>query len=81
MDIVEIYESLKGKEIPCFVRDKDGFLKEGVGTVCGYQQEWLILGFKNKENGCVKEFSDHVFVDNRDYASYRFWNIKHLNKE
>lgn len=47
-----------------------------VGKVAGYVKHYVIIGFDH-DNGCIKEFSDHVTYD-KGYPSYRFSKLKHL---
>ena len=74
-----IYEKFKGKTVQCLVNNKDGDLVNGYGIVCGYRDKYLIIGFTNEYEGCIKSFTDNVFLENRDFLSYRFWNISHVD--
>ena len=74
-----IYEKFKGKTVQCLVNNKDGDLVNGYGIVCGYTDKYLIIGFTNGYEGCIKSFTDNVFLENRDFLSYRFWNISHVD--
>lgn len=74
-----IYEKFKGKTVQCLVNNKDGDLVNGYGIVCGYRDKYLIIGFTNEYEGCIKSFTDNVFIENRDFLSYRFWNISHVD--
>lgn len=74
-----IYEKFKGKTMQCLVNNKDGDLVNGYGIVCGYNDKYLIIGFTNGYEGCIKSFTDNVFLENRDFLSYRFWNISHVD--
>ena len=74
-----IYEKFKGKTVQCLVNNKDGDLVNGYGIVCGYKDKYLIIGFTNEYEGCIKSFTDNVFLENRDFLSYRFWNISHVD--
>ena len=74
-----IYEKFKGKTVQCLVNNKDGDLVNGYGIVCGYTDKYLIIGFTNEYEGCIKSFTDSVFLENRDFLSYRFWNISHVD--
>lgn len=74
-----IYEKFKGKTVQCLVNNKDGDLVNGYGIVCGYTNKYLIIGFTNGYEGCIKSFTDNVFLENRDFLSYRFWNISHVD--
>lgn len=74
-----IYEKFKGKTVQCLVNSKDGDLVNGYGIVCGYTDRYLIIGFTNGYEGCIKSFTDNVFLENRDFLSYRFWNISHVD--
>ena len=75
----DIYEKFKGKTVQCLVNNKDGDLVNGYGIVCGYRDKYLIIGFTNEYEGCIKSFTDNVFLENRDFLSYRFWNISHVD--
>ena len=75
----DIYEKFKGKTVQCLVNSKDGDLVNGYGIVCGYTDRYLIIGFTNEYEGCIKSFTDNVFLENRDFLSYRFWNISHFD--
>lgn len=77
----DLYQTLKGQTITVTLGNADGSLSEGPGVVCGYQGKWLIVGFDHEYNGCVKAFSNHVHVDNKNFKSYRFWNIRHLDEK
>ena len=74
-----IYEKFKGKTVQCLVNNKDGDLVNGYGIVCGYTDKYLIIGFTNEYEGCIKSFTNSVFLENRDFLSYRFWNISHVD--
>lgn len=74
---VTLYNTLKGKPIPCTLRDNTGNYISGEGVVCGYQENYLIVGFPEEYNGCIKEFTSPVIVDGT-YPSYRFLNIEKL---
>lgn len=74
-----IYEKFKGKTVQCLVNNKDGDSVNGYGIVCGYTDKYLIIGFTNEYEGCIKSFTDSVFLENRDFLSYRFWNISHVD--
>lgn len=77
----DIYEKLKGKTVQCLVNNEDGDLVNGKGVVCGYKDKYLIVGFTTEYEGCIKYFMDNgVFLENRDFLSYRFWNISHINE-
>ena len=75
----DIYEKFKGKTVQCLVNNKEGDLVNGYGIVCGYKDKYLIIGFTNEYEGCIKSFTDNVFLENRDFLSYRFWNISHVD--
>ena len=75
----DIYEKFKGKTVQCLVNNEDGDLVNGYGIVCGYKDKYLIIGFTNGYEGCIKSFTDNVFLENRDFLSYRFWNISHVD--
>lgn len=75
----DIYEKFRGKTVQCLVNNKDGDLVNGYGIVCGYTDKYLIIGFTNGYEGCIKSFTDNVFLENRDFLSYRFWNISHVD--
>ena len=75
----DIYEKFRGKTVQCLVNNKDGDLVNGYGIVCGYKDKYLIIGFTNEYEGCIKSFTDNVFLENRDFLSYRFWNISHVD--
>ena len=76
--IKEIYNKYKGKLIPCLVNNECGNLVDGYGVVCGYKEQWLVLGFNTETEGCIKSFTKSVFIDNPNMLSYRYWNVKHL---
>lgn len=79
-DTEKVFFKYKGKKIKCLCNDKKGNLIEGFGIVCGYKESWLVLGFDTDYEGCIKAFTDSVNYYPK-YKSYRFWNIKYLNKE
>ena len=79
MNIEKIYNDYKNKKIKCLCNNESGDLVEGFGTVCGYKESWLVLGFHTEYEGCIKEFTNSVKYSPR-FKSYRFWNIKHLKE-
>lgn len=58
--------------------NKNGQIVPGFGTVCGYREKWLILGLDGDDEGCIKQFTSTVVLDNSNFKSYRFWNIRNL---
>lgn len=79
MNTEEIFNHYKNRKIKCICSDPLGNLIEGYGTVCGYKESWLILGFNTDYEGCIKEFTKLVTYS-PIFKSYRFWNIKHLEE-
>lgn len=78
------YKNLKGQEIVCGANDKNGkYNADGKGVVCGYKDQWLILGFDNEYEGCIREFTDGVFLDEdaKNYKSFRFYNVNNIKGE
>lgn len=73
----DYFEENQGKLLECDCNNVDGILKRGSGVICGYKDNYIILGFETDYEGCVKEFTSSVVYD-KSFKSYRFFNINKL---
>lgn len=64
-----------GKKYPCIINDGKGNSVKGYGTVCGYKDDYLVLGFNTDYEGCIASFTPAVFLEPGNFKSYRFINL------